>query len=80
MTYFMLKSQFLHRNPIFYSSEIVADEKKVKSKKRIFEWKIPEGDPYPNFLSKIFLFEKLTNNTSFDAVLCADSKYDIYMK
>ena len=36
MTYFMLKSQFFHRNPSFYSSEIVTDEKKVKSKKKIF--------------------------------------------
>jgi hypothetical protein len=36
MTYFMLKSQFFHRNPSFYSSEIITDEKKVKSKKRIF--------------------------------------------
>ena len=34
MTYFMLKSQFFHRNPSFYSSEIVTDEKKVKSKKK----------------------------------------------
>ena len=36
MTYFMLKSQFFHRNRSFYSSEIVTDEKKAKSKKKIF--------------------------------------------
>ncbi len=80
MAYFMLKSQFSHSNPSFYSSEIVTDEQKVKSKKRIFLMKNPWGGPYPNFFLKNFLFEKIMSHTSFDAVLSADSKYDVFIE
>ena len=41
MTYFMLKSQFFHRNPSFYSSEIVTDEKKGEIQKTNFLMKNP---------------------------------------
>ncbi len=42
--------------------------------------KNPWGDPCPNILSKNFLFEKLTNHISFDAVLDADSKNDVFIE
>ena len=58
MAYFMLKSHFFHRKPSSSSSENNHWWKKREIQKRIFYWKILEGDPCPNFFSKNFFISK----------------------